>query len=104
MKKKELINLIRETIYSEIPDIISEIKRDLRNEMLAEAHKRVAINDAPVKSNNKSQTPTTIQRGGIMEWFKEGVESGATSPTSEFKHSSADMSSYLSKHFGKNIQ
>ena len=45
MKKSELIELIKETIYSELPDIISEIKVNIREELIAEDQKDNDISD-----------------------------------------------------------
>jgi len=108
MNKKELIKLIQETLYGELPEIINEIKSSIRDEMLSEAHRKAAINPNPTKSNKTKSvgaiSEQTIQQGGILEWFAGKVESGETMDKPDHGQSPEQITDYMSDLFGKKIQ
>jgi len=126
MKKSELIELIRETIYGELPEIISEIKKDIREEMLSEGmdlgpnpatakdgeaireHIRqthgIANRPAPVGAQQiVDYKGDKISSGvGVMDWFKGQVTEGATNPKKAYTDD--QMTNFMSKKFGKQIK
>ena len=124
MKKKELVELIIETIYSELPDIISEIKSSLKEELIAEGQQgngddiRRRVREE-FRKINPDQTKMGAPEGknlaveydgeivasgkGVLEWFA-GQKGNAIKEQSEFKHSDKKLTDFMSKTFGKNIR
>ncbi len=127
MKKKELIELIREVIYSELPDIISEIKassyenneylkeedvfdgQSVREHIRSEFRKVNPIQERPKAPKGKKMLVDyrgeKVTSGlGVMDWFKGQVAEGKTRPTGEFKHTDDQMKNFMEQKFGKKIK
>lgn len=126
MKRTELIELIKEVIYSELPEIISEFKLlASQNSVIEETYSeedgeaiRNNIREQFRKVNpiQKREVPKgknliidykgeRVSSGlGIMDWFKGQVSEGKTRPNGEFKHNDNQMKKFMEQKFGKKIQ
>ena len=122
MKKSELITLIREAIYQELPGIISEIKDGLRAEMLRETLIQSAsdtrspeeIREHIRQTHGGPAQPAGSQlvvdyKGekvasgkGVLDWFSGQVQEGATAPKRAYSEN--QMTDFMSQKFGKKIQ
>ena len=123
-----MIDLIRETIYSELPDIISEIKQSVRNELIAEmqtAEQAQSVRDnirQEFRRVNPLPKRKTLPEGrnlkvnyggekvasgkGVLEWFAQEAKTNPINPAGgpEFKHTDSDMKNFMSQKFGKKIK
>ena len=117
MKRKDLIELIKDTIYSELPDIISEIKSTIKEEILSESPQQngeeirehirtVHGTKAPPNKNllTDYKGEKVASGKGVMDWFTNEVNEGNTVVTKEHKHSKKQLTDFMSKTFGKNIR
>ena len=128
MKKSELVALIRETLYADLPEIISEIKASIREELISEMNTPGPIAPAQdptsirehVRSLHRATNPAiprapegkqlvvdykgekVVSGKGVLDWFEGKVTEGSTAPHKTYTED--QMTNYMTQQFGKNIK